>query len=147
MFKKIFFIFVFVGLITSCGGNGDTIEVKIFSAQKGSELATFKAEIADDAKERSMGLMFRKELGKNRGMLFIFDSDSTGAFWMLNTLIPLDIIFIGADRHIVSMVQEAVPQTTTPRNPEGPYRYVLEIPGGRAAQLGIKPGDAVQFEL
>jgi uncharacterized membrane protein (UPF0127 family) len=104
-------------------------------------------ELALTPAERSQGLMFRKELGPENGMLFVFPSPSTGAFWMQNTLISLDIIFIGSDKKIINIVARAEPQTTTPREPEGPYLYTLELEGGRAEELGIIPGDAIAFEL
>jgi hypothetical protein len=66
---------------------------------------------------------------------------------MQNTLISLDIIFVDAGKKIVSLVAQATPQTTEPRSPEGPYRYVLEIAGGRAAALGIQAGDRLEFNL
>ncbi len=80
-------------------------------------------------------------------MLFLFPQLVDGPFWMKNTLIPLDILFIGADKKIISMVENAEPLSTTPRAPAGPYQYVLEIEGGRARELGIQAGDRVEFEL
>lgn len=132
----------------SCGaGNGvETIPVKIV-APDGTLRSRFQAEIADDPAERSQGLMYRQELGKDKGMIFIFPQDSAGPFWMKNTLIPLDMVFIGVDKKIVSVYERATPQTTTPREPAGPYRYVLEIEGGRGDELGIRAGDSVEFQL
>lgn len=123
------------------------MKVRVLSDKSGEELASFKAEVADDAQERTMGLMFRSKLGPGEAMLFIFPQDSLSPFWMQNTLISLDIIFVGADKKIVSWVAQAPPQTTEPRYPEGPYRYVLEIAGGRAKELGIQPGDRLEFDL
>lgn len=142
-FKYIFVIAVF--LLTSCGSGENRVNVKLFSAQGATLLGTFQAELADDAQERTIGLMFRQELGANQGMLFIFPADTSGSFWMKNTLISLDIIFINADRKIVSIVERAEPQTTTPRSSAGPYRYVLEISGGRSSELGIQSGDQIEF--
>jgi uncharacterized protein len=136
--------------LISCGGNGssgtDLVSVKVL-APDGALRREFQAELADEPAERSQGLMFRQELGKDRGMLFIFPQDSQGPFWMKNTLIPLDIIFIGADKKIVSIAERATPQTTTPREPAGPYRYVLEIEGGRSDELNVQAGDGVEFPL
>lgn len=123
------------------------MKVRVLSSQNGNELGSFKAELADDAQERSMGLMFRREMDADDAMLFIFPQDSQGPFWMQNTLIPLDIIFVATDKKIVSLVANAAPQTTEQRYPEGPYRYVLEIIGGRAATLGIQAGDILEFNL
>lgn len=135
---------VMMGLLSSCNSE-DLREVEIFSSRDGALIHKFKVEIADDPGERTLGLMYRKELGPDRGMLFIFPEEVTGSFWMKNTLIPLDIIFIGSDRKIISIAARAAPQTTTSREPGGPYRYVLEINGGRAAKLGIASGDTVRF--
>jgi uncharacterized membrane protein (UPF0127 family) len=123
------------------------VKVRVLSSQSGKELGSFKAELADDAQERSMGLMFRRELGANEAMLFIFPEDTQGPFWMQNTLISLDILFVDAEKKIVSWVAQAPPQTTDPRFSEGPYRYVLEIVGGRAKELGIQAGDRLEFNL
>ncbi|HEX5034235.1 MAG TPA: DUF192 domain-containing protein [bacterium] len=134
--------------LVSCGGSGgqDLLAVKVFG-RDGTLRREFQAELADDPAERSQGLMWRQELGKDRGMLFIFPQDTEGPFWMKNTLISLDIIFISADKKVVSLVERATPQTTSPRAPEGPYRYVLEINGGRSSELGIQAGDAVEFQI
>jgi len=113
----------------------------------GKPRQTFKAELALTPAVQEQGLMFRKELGADRGMLFVFPENTHTAFWMKNTLIPLDMVFIGSDRHIVSIVENATPQTTTPREAAGPYQYVLEIEGGRSQALGIQAGDKVDFDL
>ena len=137
---------LFCLFLVACGSGEDLVAVKI-SAPDGQLRREFQAELADEPTERSQGLMFRQELGKDRGMLFVFPQDTTGPFWMKNTLIPLDIIFIGADKKIVSIAEMATPQTTTPRSPAGPYRYVLEINGGRGAELAIQAGDGVEFQI
>jgi len=140
---------LFCLFFAACGGSNGSqplVSVKVIGPD-GTLRREFQAELADDPGERSQGLMYRQELGKDRGMLFIFPQDTDGPFWMKNTLIPLDIIFIGADKKIVSISERATPQTTTPRSPEGPYRYVLEINGGRSDELGIEPGNQVEFEL
>jgi uncharacterized membrane protein (UPF0127 family) len=145
--KKARLFYFFLILFLGCGNKEGIVEVRVLSGQTGNELGSFKAELADDAGERSMGLMFRNKLGANQGMLFVFSEDSLSPFWMQNTLIPLDIIFVDAEKKIVSLVAQAQPQTTEPRSPAGPYRYVLEIPGGRAAALGIQAGDRLDFSL
>jgi uncharacterized membrane protein (UPF0127 family) len=144
--KKYCLVFLALFFI-ACGRGEKTVPVEVKSAQSGEVLGIFQAEIADETNERAMGLMFREELGKNEGMLFIWPENTTGSFWMKNTLISLDIIFIDGEHKIINIVREAVPQTTTPRKPEGPYRFVLEIPGGRTAQLGIQAGDRVNFKI
>ncbi len=107
---------------------------------------TFRVEIADtDAKQRT-GLMFRKELPEKTGMLFIFDRVVNVPFWMRNTYVPLDIIFIGDDRKIINIVPMP-PLTDDLAKPERPYRYVLELIRGSAGQYNLRPGQLADIEL
>jgi uncharacterized membrane protein (UPF0127 family) len=110
-------------------------------------LAKFQVEIADDETERQNGLMYRKSLAPDRGMLFDFGDSEQRSFWMHNTYIPLDIIYIGADGYIVSIAAMATPQSDTPIPSHGLALGVLEIAGGRAGELGIKPGDRVRHRI
>lgn len=105
----------------------------------------FQAEIADSPEERSRGLMFRKALGRKEGMLFLFPSERHQSFWMRNTLIPLDMIFIRADRTILGIVENAVPETDTSRSVPGESQFVLEINGGVSGTEGIRTGQTVSF--
>ena len=103
-------------------------------------LARFHVEIADDSAERAKGLMFREAMASGAGMLFVYDQPQPAAFWMKNTLIPLDMIFADA-RGVVRHVHEnAVPGDETPIPGGDAVQYVLEINGGLAARLGIAPG-------
>jgi uncharacterized membrane protein (UPF0127 family) len=105
-----------------------------------------QVELARTPAERSRGLMERRELGADAGMLFLFDESSQHAFWMKNTLIPLDMIFIGEDGRIVGVVARAIPGDLSPRSVGAPSRYVLEVNGGWAAAHGVASGDRVRFE-
>jgi uncharacterized membrane protein (UPF0127 family) len=105
---------------------------------------TFKAEIADDEAERQKGLMFRESMADTQGMLFEFPDVAERSFWMRNTYIPLDIIYIGPDGRIVSIAREARPFDETPLPSYAPATGVLEINGGLASRLGIEPGDRVE---
>jgi uncharacterized membrane protein (UPF0127 family) len=107
---------------------------------------SFRVELAISRDEQSRGLMFRQHLDADAGMLFVNDAPSPLVFWMKNTLIPLDMIFIGADRRIVGVVENAEPQTETPRRVNGLSQYVLEIAGGLASKLGIQAGQRVEFQ-
>jgi uncharacterized protein len=107
----------------------------------------FDIELALDDAHRAHGLMFRKQLGPYEGMLFDFFQEMPVAFWMKNTLIPLDMVFIAADGTIKHIHPNAVPQTTDPIPSNFPVRAVLEINGGSAALLGIKPGDKVKHPI
>ncbi len=142
-----FFALMICLLPSSCSNSDGRIPLTVQAVDTGQPRQEFSVELATSAGERAQGLMFRKDLGADRGMLFIFPETTTGSFWMHNTLIPLDIIFIGGDKKIINIVARAEPQTDTPREPEAPYLYVLEIEGGRAEQLGIKPLDSVNFDL
>jgi uncharacterized membrane protein (UPF0127 family) len=107
----------------------------------------FDIELALDDLHRSHGLMFRKKLGPYEGMLFDFFQEMPVSFWMKNTLIPLDMLFIAADGTIKYIHANAVPMTTDPIPSQYPVRAVLEINGGSAALLGIKPGDKVKHPI
>jgi uncharacterized membrane protein (UPF0127 family) len=89
--------------------------------------------------------MYRAHLAPDTGMLFLFDRESVQTFWMKNTLIPLDMIFISADHKIAGIVYDAEPQTLSVRSVVDPSQYVLEIGGGLSAQLGLRAGAAVTF--
>ena len=107
----------------------------------------FDVELALSNAQRSMGLMYRAELAPNHGMLFIFGDVRPRSFWMRNCLISLDIIYLNPDGSIINIVANAEPGTDTGRKSEGPAKAVLEIPGGRAAELGLMPGDTVRHAL
>lgn len=108
----------------------------------------FDAELAVTADERSRGLMFRDALAKDRGMLFVFPEEGRHGFWMKNTRIELDIVFIGADRRVVSIARRAQPCRKEPCDVYGPdadVAYALEIAGGLATVHGFAAGDLVEF--
>ena len=107
----------------------------------------FTVEIADTEETRNRGLMYRKSLAPDKGMLFDFKTPREAAFWMRNTLIPLDIIFITQDGRILTIARNAVPHSEVPIPSGGVIRGVLELAGGRAAQLGIYPGDRVKHRI
>jgi uncharacterized membrane protein (UPF0127 family) len=111
---------------------------------RGKQLG-FRVEVADSASEQAKGLMFRASLGPDEGMLFPMNPARPASFWMRNTVIPLDIIFIGRDRRILNIAANAVPYDETPLTSAGSVSGVLEIPGGRAEALGIAAGDRVAW--
>lgn len=108
---------------------------------------TFTVEIADDEAEREQGLMYRTSLGPNAGMLFEWTVPAQRAFWMKNTYIPLDIIYIGFNGRILSIAAMAEPFSEEPIPSHGAALGVLEIAGGRAAELGIDIGDQVHHRI
>jgi uncharacterized membrane protein (UPF0127 family) len=105
----------------------------------------FTVEVAAAAEEQETGLMFRHSLAGNRGMIFPYDPPRNVAFWMKNTLIPLDMVFIRGDGRIARIAPNTVPQSLDPVPGGEPVAAVLEIRGGRAAELGIREGDRVEW--
>ncbi len=104
-------------------------------------------EVAYTRDARTRGLMWRTELAEGKGMLFIFPEDTWLSFWMKNTLIPLDMVFFRSDFTIVGIVENAQPRTLSARAPEGQQsKFVLELAGGWAQKLGLKPGLKVKVE-
>jgi uncharacterized membrane protein (UPF0127 family) len=102
-------------------------------------------EVADTDATRSRGLMWRSTLADGHGMLFVFPEASEHTFWMKNTLIPLDMLFIGADGTVVGVHPDATPLSTAPIGVGLPSRWVLEVPGGWAARHGAAAGDRVEL--
>jgi uncharacterized membrane protein (UPF0127 family) len=107
----------------------------------------FFVEIADNDAERERGLMFRKELAPDRGMLFNFHEPREVAFWMKNTLIPLDIIYIQPNGTVLSIARNTTPLSEAPIPSGGPILGVLELAGGRAQEIGLMPGDRVEHRI
>ena len=106
----------------------------------------FNVEVVDTPESRARGLMFREELADDAGMLFDFKQEREVSFWMSNTLIPLDMIFVGADGVVKTIHVNARPQDLTSIPSQVPVQFVLEIPGGRTEELGIKPGDTMEHD-
>jgi uncharacterized membrane protein (UPF0127 family) len=106
---------------------------------------TVWVELARTPEEQRKGLMWRWSLEKDHGMLFIYEDAGERHFWMKNTRIPLDMIFIGPDKKIAGMVENAEPYTEESRSVAGASQWVLEVSGGECAAHNIAPGDRVYF--
>jgi uncharacterized membrane protein (UPF0127 family) len=117
--------------------SGDGFACRSGSAGKGE--VTFKIEVADDESERSAGLMYRNYLPADRGMLFIFPQQRQVGFWMKNTPLPLDLVFIDQNG-VVQGVRPGEPFSEAAITPGVPVQYVLELKQGTAARLGIQEG-------
>ena len=104
----------------------------------------FKVEVAATPQEQQAGLMFRTAMGPNEGMIFPNSVPQQRSFWMHNTVIPLDIIFIGPDRRILN-IERGEPYSDSSLASAGPVVNVLELNAGRSAELGIEPGDLVEW--
>lgn len=103
-------------------------------------------EIADNDLERSRGLMYRKSMEETQGMLFIMEREELQSFWMLNTEIPLDMIFIDQNLTIVSIKKDVQPKSLESTSSIYPAKYVLEVIAGFSEKYNLKPGEKVRFE-
>jgi hypothetical protein len=120
-----------------------TLEQNTLEIVSSSGVHAFSVEMATNDEERERGLMFRKELPEGHGMLFDFQHDQPVAFWMHNTYISLDMIFIGGDGRIVHIAENAQPMSDALIPSDGPVRAVLEVIAGTVRKLAIAPGDRV----
>lgn len=137
--KKIFIIFLLIFLI-GCAKNFSSIFI-----DNGEKSIQINAEIADDNEERGKGLMFRKMLDENSGMLFVFEDEDYQTFWMKGTLIPLDIIFIGKDFKIAD-IKNASPCKEDPcmlYKSSKPAKFVLEVNGNFTMKNKIRIGNKI----
>jgi uncharacterized membrane protein (UPF0127 family) len=139
--------------LPACKNNGQPAQTTAAPLSKatvtidtGERQLGFSVELALTPAEQNRGLMFRQSLDAAQGMLFVFDQQAVHTFWMKNTLIPLDMLFIDKDRRIVGIVENAEPQTETGRSVGKPSQYVLEIGGGLSSKLGFRAGQPVDFQ-
>jgi hypothetical protein len=132
-------------LLTASGGEAaaGSLAVEPLDILTAHGVHHFKVEVADTPASREHGLMFRKQLAADGGMLFDFKTVQPVDFWMKDTLIPLDIVFISADGRIVSIARNATPMSEAHIPSGGPILEVLEVRGGRAAEIGAEVGDRV----
>lgn len=107
--------------------------------------ASVLAEVAETDKRRALGLMYRTHLPEGRGMLFTWPNEQVRAFWMRNTYIPLDLIFIGKSGRVVGVLHEASPESDRPLTVSRPAMHVLEVPAGWARRNGVDVGQPVVF--
>lgn len=136
--------------LTGCAAAGDAqaargddlVELSIATA-KGKR--TFQVEMARTSAEQARGLMYRTELAADRGMLFPYDPPQWASFWMKNTLIPLDMIFIRQDGTIARIAENTIPESLEPVESGEPVSAVFEIAGGNAAAQGVAVGDHVTW--
>ncbi len=141
--KKIVLICLLVFILSACQQQHHRVTIKG---------QTFAVELADDDQSRAIGLMFRKEMADDQGMLFVFPDSQRRAFWMKNTLIPLDILYFDQNRRLISISENTPPcKNTTTRCPnypsKGPTQYVLEINAGLSKNYGFSVGDELIIQL
>jgi uncharacterized membrane protein (UPF0127 family) len=135
--------FVWITILAGMCACSRTPAVVLFPAA--GDPGTVTVELARAPAELARGLMYRRELAELAGMLFLFPETRIQSFWMKDTPLPLDMIFIGDDMRIVGIVENAVPFTTSPRTVGEPSRYVLEVNAGFSKRHGIKAGDRIEF--
>lgn len=125
---------------------GETISVR-FRHADGSRTSEFILDIAATSAARAKGLMFRRpeDMAADEGMLFIFPDESQRSFWMKNTLIPLDMIFVAADKTVVGILPDVPPMNEHPRTLPAPSQYVIELHAGTAKKAGVVLGSHVEF--
>lgn len=146
IFPVFLVLFLFVGGAWAAAEGGLSPEtVTITDSKKGRHV--FEVELAASEAEVRQGLMGRTSLADDAGMLFVFENARERSFWMRDTLIPLDIIFIDEDGRIVRIYENAKPKDETPLPSGAPILGVLEIKAGRVAALGIRVGDTVHHNL
>lgn len=113
----------------------------------GSKIKQIDIELADDDAQRAQGLMYRKSMGDDQGMLFIMERNEQQGFWMKNTYISLDIIYVGADSTIVDIYKNAKPLDLKSMPSRGLAKYVVEVNGGWTTKNGIAKGDKITFDI
>ena len=133
--------FVLVALLVAAPARAAGMQTLEITSRTGVHV--FSVEIADNDADRARGLMFRKSLPEGTGMLFDFKQEEPVNFWMENTYIPLDMIFISSNGRIASIAHDAKPLSEQVIYSGAPVRAVLEVKGGTARRLGIAPGDRV----
>jgi uncharacterized membrane protein (UPF0127 family) len=132
----------------SCHGQAELRPLQRLTIVTSHGPRRFMVELAGNPRQRELGLMCRRTLGPDHGMLFDFKAPQPQiAFWMRNTLIPLDMIFIRPDGYVLKVAHDVQPLDESPVSGGGLVLGVLELPAGRAAQLGIMPGDKVLHRM
>lgn len=120
-------------------------ELEFFKKNGKQPLAKIDIEVADNEETRAKGMMFRKSNEENRGMLFVFPVEEGQSFWMKNTYISLDIIFVNEQKEIVKIHKNATPRSTTSLPSGKKAIYVVEVNGGYTDKFGINEGDRIDF--
>ena len=131
---------------STSGSPSESSSVVVFEPQSGAAPVRVRVELARTPEEQARGLMYRRSLPEDGGMLFLFDRAEPRRFWMRNTYIPLDMIFLDDQRVVVGIEENTVPLDETGRGPDRPAQYVVEVKGGYARSHGIGIGARAQFE-
>ena len=150
--KRLFPFVLLFGLLVAGAASAGGLLVKFESGGlaivTGADRHEFNVELALTPDQRGQGLMFRREMARDAGMLFDFGPRyGRASMWMKNTYIPLDMLFIKSDGEIESIAERTTPHSLEAVSSRGSVRYVLELNGGTAARLGIGPGDRVELPM
>jgi uncharacterized membrane protein (UPF0127 family) len=129
----------------AAGAELQTFDRDALAIESAAGTTRISVELAKTPEQREQGLMFRRRLAADAGMLFLYPEEQPINMWMKNTVIPLDMLFIASDGRIVGVAERAVPLSTVTIPSGQPARAVLEVNGGTAARLRIKPGDRVLY--
>ena len=142
--RTILFAAAVAGCSDRVGAEEDRLATAPLTIVTASGRLRFTVEVAATPDQMERGLMFRRSLAPDAGMLFDFRQPTMATMWMRNTLIPLDMLFVDAQGRIVNIHERAVPESDNVIAAAAPVRYVIELNGGTAARLGIAPGDKVE---
>lgn len=134
------FFFLFV-VLSACAPDSSAV---VIHPENGAPV-TVRVEVADTDETRQLGLMYRNELPESAGMLFVFPGERPRSFWMKNTPLPLDIVYIGADLRIVHIAERTTPYSTAPLPSLRPAKFVLEVHAGFCDARGIRVGDRIEL--
>ena len=121
-------------------------ELEFIKSDKKTEIKKIDIELAENDDERMQGMMYRKSMDDNKGMLFIFDREEPQSFWMKNTIIPLDIMYVNSKKEIVKIFKNTTPFSENSLPSEKPATFVVEVGGGFSDRYGIKEGDIINFK-
>lgn len=134
-----FFLFLLIGLKPSISLAADPVNAK-FVSEQGKKTASFQLEVADTLPRRMAGLMYRKEMAADAGMIFIFPDMKPRSFWMKDTYLSLDMVFLNDQLEVVAVLPNVPILNTQPRESKVPAKYVIELNAGIAAQAGVTIG-------
>jgi uncharacterized protein len=141
--QTVFLLFA-LSSVAACEKKLETVEVQFKNAD-GTTSPKISAEVVDTNSERQMGMMYRKEMAETSGMLFVFPEEQLRSFWMRNTYVELDIVFLDKDLKVVSIAERATPLSEKSRPSMKPAQFALEILGGQSAKWGVQPGSQLEI--
>lgn len=134
-------VVLFTSHLPASAAEPQVLEKSELVLESGERTLSFQVELAQEPEERRIGLMHRREMAADHGMLFDFGRSAPVSMWMRNTYIPLDMLFIAEDGEIVNIAHDTVPHSEAILSSAGPVRFVLEVPAGTSRLLGVEPGD------